>query len=62
MQVVLGGGVDPNGQGRIADKIIKIPTKRVPEALRFLLDDYEENAHADEYFNMYFRRRGKLYF
>ncbi|MEO1713175.1 MAG: nitrite/sulfite reductase, partial [Bacteroidota bacterium] len=34
MQIVLGGGVAPDGRGFIAEKIIKLPTKRVPQALR----------------------------
>ncbi|HAA18679.1 MAG TPA: nitrite reductase, partial [Cytophagales bacterium] len=39
-QVVLGGGVQSNGEGRMGDKIIKLPTKRIPEALRRVLLDY----------------------
>lgn len=62
MQLVLGGGVDPSGKGFIAEKVIKIPTKRVPEALRWILDEYENNALEGEYFNDYFRRQGKRYF
>ncbi|MFY0605146.1 MAG: HEPN domain-containing protein [Cyclobacteriaceae bacterium] len=62
MQVVLGGGVDPDGTGRIADKVIKIPTKLIPETVRILLNNYEENAEEGEYFNAYVRRQGKIYF
>jgi len=62
MQVVLGGGVDPDGIGHIAEKIIKVPTRRIPEALSTVLDDYDENADEGEYFNSYFRRQGKRYF
>ncbi len=62
MQVVLGGGVDPDGTGRIADKVIKIPTKLIPETVRVLLNNYEENAQEGEYFNAYVRRQGKIYF
>ncbi|HOU46465.1 MAG TPA: HEPN domain-containing protein, partial [Chitinophagales bacterium] len=62
MQVVLGGGVDINGVGTVGDKIVKIPTKRTPEMLRILLNDYESNSHEGEYFNDYFRRQGKPYF
>lgn len=61
MQIVLGGGVDPNGEGLMATKIIKLPTKRIPEALRVLLDDYEERGE-DRYFNAYFRSEDKRYF
>jgi sulfite reductase (ferredoxin) len=62
MQVVLGGGVDKNGVGTVGDKIVKLPTKRMPEALRILLNDYEANSTEGEYFNDYYRRQGKHYF
>ncbi|MEM8907990.1 MAG: HEPN domain-containing protein, partial [Bacteroidota bacterium] len=62
MQIVLGGGVDPDGTGRIADKVIKLPTKRIPDALRSILNDYEDNNLENEYFNHYYRRLGKKYF
>jgi sulfite reductase (ferredoxin) len=58
----LGGGVDPDGEGYIADKIIKIPTKRIPQLVRILLDDFQENALENEHFNKYYRRLGKHYF
>jgi len=62
MQVVLGGGVSPEGAGFVAERVIKVPTKRAPDALRLILNDYEENAAGGEYFNDYFNRRGKKYF
>lgn len=62
MQVVLGGGVDPDHTGNIAEKVIKIPSKRIPDTVRALLNDYEDNATEEEYFNAYFRRQGKRYF
>lgn len=62
MQVVLGGGVDKSGIGTVGDKIVKLPTKRMPEALRILLNDYEAQAAEGEYFNDYYRRQGKHYF
>jgi sulfite reductase (ferredoxin) len=62
MNLVLGGGVDPNGEGFVADRIVKIPTKRAPQVLRVLLDDFSENALEGEYFNKYYRRLGKHYF
>lgn len=61
MQVVLGGGVDPEGKGFIAEKVIKLPTKRIPDALRIVLDDYE-NLEAPIYFNDYVQQKGKRYF
>jgi sulfite reductase (ferredoxin) len=62
MQVVLGGGVDINGVGSVGDKIVKIPTKRTPQMLRIILNDYESNSTEGEYFNDYYRRQGKNYF
>ena len=62
MQVVMGGGVDPDGKGFVAEKVIKLPTKRIPDAVRYLLNDYEEKALEGEYFNDYFQRLGKRYF
>ncbi len=62
MQVVLGGGVAPDGQGFIAQKVIKLPTKRTPQALRALLDDFQQNRAAGQRFNDYFQARGKRYF
>ncbi|MGB0930179.1 MAG: nitrite reductase, partial [Chitinophagales bacterium] len=62
MQIVLGGGVAENGEGFIAEKIIKLPTKRTPDALRYLLNDFEEKGQEGEYFNTYFQRLGKRYF
>ena len=62
LQILLGGGVLGNGQGRFADKVIKIPSKRGPQALRLLLNDFEENKHSIELFNDYYDRQGKIYF
>ena len=62
MQVVLGGGVDPTGRGFVADRVIKIPTKNSPDALRTLLNDYLNEATEGEYFNDYYQRQGKNYF
>jgi sulfite reductase (ferredoxin) len=62
MQVCLGGGVDANGVGFVGDKIVKLPTKRTPEMLRIILNDYETNSTEGEYFNDYYRRQGKNYF
>jgi len=61
-QVMLGGGIVGDGKGIIAEKIIKLPSKRIPDALRILLNDYENNAIEGEYFNDYFIRQGKNYF
>lgn len=62
LQVLLGGGFNGAGEGQIGDKVVKIPTKRGPEALRILLRDYDTNAFEGEYFNDYYGRQGKNYF
>jgi sulfite reductase (ferredoxin) len=62
LQLVLGGGVVGNGKGRISEKIIKVPSKRGPDVLRSLLDDFEKNAVEGEYFNSYYDKQGKDYF
>lgn len=62
LQVLLGGGTLGDGEGRFADKVIKVPSKRGPQALRLLLNDFEANATADEKFVSYYDRQGKTYF
>ncbi|OEJ99518.1 nitrite/sulfite reductase [Roseivirga misakiensis] len=62
MQVVIGGGVSPTGEGFIAEKVIKIPTKRIPRALATILNAYEEQYEKGEYFNNFYQRLGKMHF
>ncbi len=62
VQVLIGGGTVGNGEGRIADKVIKVPTKRGPSVLRYLLNDFDSNAVDGEYFNDYYVRQGEKYF
>ena len=62
VQVLLGGGTVGNGIGRIAEKVIKVPTKRTPDVIRWVLNDYEANRFEGEYFTDYFDRVGKNYF
>jgi sulfite reductase (ferredoxin) len=61
LQVLIGGGTLGAGKGRFSDKVIKIPSKRGPEALRVLLNDYELNGDNAE-FNTYYDQRGTNYF
>lgn len=61
-QVLLGGGSLGDGNGRFADKIIKIPSKRGPDALRLLIYDYEDNRLNDQAFNDYYLHMGKDHF
>ncbi|WP_428655856.1 nitrite reductase [Runella sp.] len=62
LQVLLGGGFNGTGEGMMGDKVVKLPTKRGPDALRKLLQDYETNAYEGEYYNDYFNRQGNKYF
>jgi len=62
LQVLLGGGVLGDGNARIADKVIKIPSKRGPEALRILLNNFEQNKMENESFLNYYDRKGEVYF
>lgn len=62
LQVLLGGGTVGNGVGRVAEKVIKVATKRSPDVLRKLFDDFESNASEGEYFNSYYDKKGKDYF
>lgn len=60
--VLLGGGKLQNGNGIISDKLIKIPSRRGPDALRLLLSDFEMNAFEGEYYHDYFQRLGRNHF
>jgi len=62
LQLVLGGGTLGNGQGRIAEKVIKVASKRAPTLLRVLLNDFQLNSGSNETFNEYYLRQGKDYF
>jgi len=62
LQVLLGGGTVGNGEGRISDKVIKVASKRGPDVLRALFNDFEKNAVEGEYFNSYYDKQGKDYF
>ena len=62
MQVMLAGGSTGDGDGVMAEKIIKLASKKVPEAVRLILNDFKVNALNGELFNTYFRRLGKNYF
>lgn len=62
LQVLLGGGSLGNGEGRISEKVIKVASKRAPDVLRTLFNDFEANAVEGEYFNSYYDSQGKDYF
>ncbi|MET3115070.1 sulfite reductase (ferredoxin) [Pedobacter sp. CG_S7] len=62
VQVLLGGGTVGDGLGRVAEKVIKIPSKRASGVLRAILNDYNVNALPEETFHSYYDRHGKDYF
>jgi len=61
-QVLLGGGTLGNGKGRFADKVIKIPSKKGPEALRLIIHDYEDNKTDTMSFTDYYLEKEKVHF
>ena len=62
LQVLIGGGVMGSGNGSIADKVIKVPSKRGPDVLRSLLDDFTKNRQNGESYLQYTHRLGGKYF
>ena len=61
LQVLLGGGNLGNGSGRFSDKVIKIPSRRGPDALRYILNDFEANANGKSFLD-YYITQGEKYF
>lgn len=61
LQVLLGGGNLGDGNGRFADKVTKVPSRRGPQALRVLLDDFEKNAGGIDFLG-YYDKQGQMYF
>ncbi|WP_407526622.1 nitrite/sulfite reductase [Lacibacter sp. MH-610] len=61
VQVLIGGGVLGSGNGRIADKVIKVPSKRAPEVLRYVLNDYKQHSKGESFLN-YSERKGDRYY
>ena len=61
-QVMIGGGTIGNGKGRVADRVIKVPTKRVLQVVDLALHDFKQNKLAEENFHSYYDRQGKDYF
>ncbi|MFC0604127.1 HEPN domain-containing protein [Winogradskyella pulchriflava] len=61
LQVLLGGGNLGNGNAYFADKVVKVPSRRGPEALRRILDDFEANADG-KLFVDYYKEKGEKYF
>lgn len=61
LQVLLGGGNLGNGNGLFADKVVKIPSRRGPDALRKILNDFEANAQGKTFVE-YYKITGERYY
>ncbi len=61
LQVLLGGGNLGNGKAHFADKVVKIPSRRGPEALRRIFNDFEANAGTKKFVE-YYQEKGEKYF
>ena len=61
LQVLLGGGNLGDGNALFADKVVKVPSKRGPEALRRILNDFEAHAEGKSFVD-YYKVTGDRYF
>ncbi len=61
VQVLIGGGNLGGGEGRVANKVIKLASKRAPDAVRVLLNDYKANQQNETYLEYTFNK-GEKYF
>ena len=61
LQVLLGGGNLGNGNGAFADKVVKVPVRRAPEAMRRILNDFDANANGKQFVE-YYKEKGEKYF
>lgn len=61
LQVLLGGQNNGDGNASFADKVVKVPSKRGPEALRRILNDFEANSNTSK-FGDYYQEKGERYF
>lgn len=61
-QVMLGGGTIGDGKGRVAERVIKVPTKRVTQVVDLTLNDFKRNRVQGEKYHDYYVRQGKDYF
>ena len=61
MQILLGPGHGYSGAKQVfADKVIKVPTKRIPEAISKILVDFQNSPF--DHFAEYYVNNGKAYF
>jgi sulfite reductase (ferredoxin) len=62
LQVLVGGAVLGSGNARIADKVIKVPSKRAPEVVRTILNDFKANAGKDSFATYSFEKGERYYY
>jgi sulfite reductase (ferredoxin) len=62
VQVLIGGGNLGGGKGRVANKVIKLPSKRATDIIRYLLNDFKANQQNNESFLEYTFNKGERYF
>ena len=62
VQVLIGGGNLGGGEGRIANKVLKVPSKRAPEVVRYVLNDYKANKQGEETLLEYTFRVGEKHY
>jgi len=62
VQIVLGGGQYDDHPNFIAEKVIKLPTKKALEALGILIEDFNLQKTEEQNFHSYYWEKGKKYF
>ncbi len=62
LQVLVGGAVLGSGEARIADKVLKVPSKRAAEVVRTILNDYKSNAGDNSFANYSFEKGERYYY
>ncbi|WP_156308324.1 HEPN domain-containing protein [Sphingobacterium endophyticum] len=61
-QVMIGGGTLGDGKGKVAERVIKVPTKRVLQVVDVILADFKANKQQDQNFLNYYEQLGKDHF
>lgn len=61
LQILLSGGKLNDGIGRLAEKVIKVPSKRILQVLDTLLQDFIIHSETFD-FHSYYDKRGNKYF
>ncbi|MFM2337810.1 MAG: hypothetical protein RL115_1003 [Bacteroidota bacterium] len=62
LQVLVGGAILGSGNARIADKVIKVPSKRAPEVVRTILNDFKANGNSKSFADYSFEKGERFYY